>query len=119
MSRADERAVFEGQYLNLQPSLDGSRVQVSGRLGALEADICRQGLDRGGEKLIPAGEARPDAGQRRALALTTLCQDELDRQPEPAPTTTNVSARLAAGANPRSWSSPTGNWPKHRNTNKA
>ena len=87
MSRADERAVFEGQYLTLQPALDGSHVQVNGRLGALEADICRHGLDRRGEKLIPAGEARPDAGQRRALALTTLCQDELDRQPEPARTT--------------------------------
>ena len=87
MRRADERAVFEGQYLNLQPSLDGGHVQVNGRLGALEADICRQGLDRRGERLLPAGEARPDAGQRRALALTTLCQDEVDRQPEPAPTT--------------------------------
>ena len=87
MSRTHERAVFEGQYLSLQPSLDGSHAQVRGRLGALEAEICRQGLDRRGERLVPAGEARPDAGQRRALALTTLCQDELDRTPEPAKTT--------------------------------
>ena len=87
MSRQDELAIFEGQYLSLQPSLDGSHVQVNGRLGALEADICRQGLDRRGERLIPAGEARPDAGQRRALALTTLCQDELDRTPQRANTT--------------------------------
>ena len=87
MSRADERRVFEGQYLTLQPSLDASHVQVNGRLGALEADICRQGLDRRGERLVPAGEGRPDAGQRRALALTTLCQDELDRTPPPAKTT--------------------------------
>ena len=87
MSRADERVVVEGQYLSLQPSLDGSHMQVKGRLGALEAEICRQGLDRRGERLVPAGEARPDAGQRRALALTTLCQDEVDRHPEPARTT--------------------------------
>ena len=87
MSRQDERAVFEGQYLSMQPSLDGSHVQVNGRLGALEADICREGLDRRGERLVPAGETRPHAGQRRALALTTLCQDELDRTPEPAKTT--------------------------------
>ena len=87
MSRQDERAVFERQYLSLQPSLDGSHVQVNGRLGALEADICRQGLDRRGERLVPGGEARPDAGQRRALALTTLCQDELDRAPQRANTT--------------------------------
>ncbi len=94
MSRHDERAVFEGQFLMLQPSLDGSHMQVNGRLGALEADICRQGLDRRGEKLVPAGETRPDAGQRRALALTTLCQDELDRTPQP-PTTTTERFRAA------------------------
>ena len=87
MSRAGERRVFEGQYISLQPSLDGSHVQVNGRLGVLEADICRQGLDRKGEGLVPAGEDRPDAGQRRALAFTTLCQDELDRQSQPAKTT--------------------------------
>ena len=87
MSRTDERRVFESQYLALQPSLDGSHVQVRGRLGAMEAEICRQGLDRRGERLVPAGEGRPDAGQRRALAITTLCQDELDQQPEPARTT--------------------------------
>ena len=86
MSRADERGLFEGQYLMLQPSLDGSHVQVKGRLGALEGAMCRQGLDRRGEKLVPAGEERPDAGQRRALALTTLCQDELDRTPGAART---------------------------------
>ena len=87
MSRQDEREVFEGQYISIQPSLDGSHVKVNGRLGALEADICRQGLDRRGERIVPSGEAHPDAGQRRALALTTLCQDELDRTPEPAKTT--------------------------------
>ena len=87
MSRTDERAVFEGQYVAFQPSLDGSHVQMNGRLGALEAEICRQGLDRRGETLVPAGEDRPDAGLRRALALTTPCQDELDREPKPANTT--------------------------------
>ena len=87
MTRQDERRIFEGQYVAFQPSLDGAHVQMSGRLGALEAEICRQGLDRRGEKLVPAGGTRPDAGQRRALALTTLCQDELDRKPTPGVTT--------------------------------
>ena len=87
MARSDERAVFEGQYLALQPSLDGSHVQIKGRLGAFEAELCRQGLDRRGERLLPAGEGRPEAGQRRALALTTLCQDELDRHSQPPKTT--------------------------------
>ena len=87
MTRADERELFEGQYLMLQPSLDGNHIQVKGQLGALEGELCRQGLDRRGEKLVPAGDDRPDPGQRRALALTTLCQDELDRHPQPARTT--------------------------------
>ena len=87
MSRADERELFEGQYLMLQPSLDGSHVQVKGRLGGLEGELCRQGLDRRAEKVVPAGEQRPDTAHRRALALTTLCQDELDRTPQPANTT--------------------------------
>ncbi|MDE0287387.1 MAG: HNH endonuclease signature motif containing protein, partial [bacterium] len=88
MSRADERELFEGQYLMLQQSLDGSHMQVKGRLGALEGELCRQGLDRRAEKLVPAGTERPDAAHRRALALTTLCQDEIDRTPQPAGTTT-------------------------------
>ena len=87
VSRTDERELFEGQHVSFQPSLDGGHVQVKGRLGPLEAEICRQGLDRRGESLAPAGEGRPGAGQRRALALTTLCQDELDRPPTPVRTT--------------------------------
>ena len=87
MTRSDERDVSDSQYVAFQPSLDGTHVKLSGRLGAMEAEICRQGLDRRGERVIPAGEQRPDAGQRRALALTTLCQDELDRPPQRATTT--------------------------------
>ncbi len=87
MTRADEERVFDSQYVAFQPSLDGTHVKMNGRLGAMEAEICRQGLDRRGERVIPAGEQRPDAGQRRALALTTLCQDELDREPTHRATT--------------------------------
>ena len=82
ITRADEKQVFDSQYVAFQPSLDGTHVKMNGRLGPMEAEICRQGLDRRGERVMPAGESRPDAGQRRALALTTLCQDELDRSPE-------------------------------------
>ena len=80
-TRADEKRVFDSQYVAFQPSLDGTHVKMNGRLGPMEAEICRQGLDRRGERVIPAGADRPDSGQRRALALTTLCQDELDRKP--------------------------------------
>ena len=96
MSRQSERELFEGQYLMLQPSLDGSHVQVKGRLGGLEGELCRQGLDRRAEKVVPAGDERPDAAHRRALALTTLCQDELDRTPQP-PKTTAERSREARG----------------------
>lgn len=83
MTRDRERHTFESQYMAFQPSLDGTHVRVSGRLGATEAEICRQGLDRRGEQLVPAGESRPDPGLRRALALTTLCQDQLDNGTSP------------------------------------
>jgi len=91
ITRDDERRIFEGQYVAFQPSLDGSHVRMNGRLGSFEAEICREALNRRGEKLVPAGEERPDAGQRRALALTTLCQDDLDQHalatPAAAPST--------------------------------
>ncbi len=93
MTRRGERQTFDSQYVAFQPSLDGSHVKMSGRLGAMEAEICRQGLDRRGERVMPAGVERPDAGQRRALSLTTLCQDELDRKPtHPATTAEKVRA---------------------------
>lgn len=81
VTREDERRIFEGQYVAFQPSLDGSHVRMNGRLGSFEAEICREALNRRGETLVPAGEERPNAGHRRALALTTLCQDELDKHP--------------------------------------
>ena len=85
ITRAEERRIFEGQYVAFQPSLDGSHVRMNGRLGSFEAEICREALNRRGETLVPAGEERPNAGHRRALALTTLCQDELDKHPTTAP----------------------------------
>ena len=78
ISRDDERREFDGQYVAFQPSLDGSHVRMSGRMGAYEAEICRQGLDKRGEELVPKDADRPDPGLRRALALTSLCQDTLD-----------------------------------------
>lgn len=98
MTRTDETRVFDSHYIAFQPSLDGTHVKMSGRLGAMEAEICRQGLDRRGERVTPAGEERPDAGQRRALALTTLCQDELDR---PATRHTTTAEKIRAARNRR------------------
>ena len=92
MTREDERRVFEGQYVALQPSLDGTHMRVMGKLGAYEGELCRKALDQLGDRLIPAGETRPDPGHRRALALTALCQDELDRDPNSGPRTDNPNA---------------------------
>ena len=86
MGRAEEKRVFEGQYVTFQPSLDGTHVRVSGRMGAYEAEICRNGLDKRGEDLVPEDAPRPDPGLRRALALTSLCQDALESGPEPGQT---------------------------------
>ncbi len=81
VTRHDERDIFESQYVAFQPSLDGTHIRMSGRLGPLEGEVCRKALNQRGEDMYPAGEARPEAGLRRALALTTMCQDELDQLP--------------------------------------
>ena len=118
MSRADERAVFEGQYLTLQPSLDGSHVQVNGRLGALEAGICRQGLDRRGESSYPPARPAQTRDRDEPWRSPPGARTKWTASPNPPAPPPNVSARPAAGANPRSWSSPSGNWPKHPNTTR-
>ena len=92
MTREDERRVFEGQYVALQPSLDGTHMRVMGKLGAYEGELCRKALNQLGDRLIPAGETRPDPVHRRALALTALCEDELDRDPHSGPRTDNPDA---------------------------
>ena len=92
---------------------------MNGRLGSFEAEICREALNRRGETLVPAGEERPDAGQRRALALTTLCQDELDEHALARPRPSPAPHRRAAGASPCSWSWPTIPSPKRRGSSEA
>ena len=86
LTRTDERRIFDGQYISFQPSLDESHYRVAGQLGGYEGEICRQALQQRAERITPpAGEddqMRPDAGLRRALALTSMCQDELDQTTE-------------------------------------
>ena len=91
MTRTDERRIFEGQYISFQPSLDGGHYRVAGQLGGYEGEICRQALQQRADRIIPppadnsnsgeedSGGVRSDAGLRRALALTSMCQDELDQ----------------------------------------
>ena len=91
MTRTDEKKIFNSQYVSFQPSLDGSHYRMSGMLGGYEGEICRKALEQRADKVIPPNieEGRPDAGLRRALALTTLCQDELDQT---SPSTGQTSA---------------------------
>ncbi len=85
MTRTDEKRIFNGQYISFQPSLDESHYRVAGQLGGYEGEICRQALQQRADRITPPasnnedGQMRPDAGLRRALALTSMCQDELDQ----------------------------------------
>ena len=89
MTRTDERRIFDGQYISFQPSLDGGHYRVAGQLGGYEGEICRQALQQRADRIIPPPPAnntgednsrvRSDGGLRRALALTSMCQDELDQ----------------------------------------
>ncbi len=86
MTRTDEKRIFNGQYISFQPSLDESHYRVAGQLGGYEGEICRQALQQRAERITPPAasnneddQVRPDAGLRRALALTSMCQDELDQ----------------------------------------
>ena len=92
MTRADEKRVFDSQYVAFQPSLDGTHVRVMGQLGAYEAEICHTALNRMGDELVPPGEPRPEPGLRRALALTALCQDHLDQHSQPGPAADRVTS---------------------------
>ena len=106
MTRTDERRVFEGQYISFQPSLDGGHYWVAGQLGGYEGEICRQALQQRADRIIPpagnnssedGGEGvRSDAGLRRALALTSMCQDELDQTGSSGPGQTGPAGDLTA-----------------------
>ena len=109
MTRTDERRIFEGQYISFQPSLDGGHYRVAGQLGGYEGEICRQALQQRADRIIPPpaasnnsgeedgdGGVRSDAGLRRALALTSMCQDELDQTGSSGPGQTGPAGDLTA-----------------------
>ena len=78
MSRRAERRLFESQYLSFQQSLDGSHYQVAGRLSSFEGELCRKALERRADALLSAQDPNMEPGLRRAPALTTMCQDDLE-----------------------------------------
>ncbi len=99
VTRADEKKIFDGQYVSFQPSLDGTHYRLAGRLGGYEGEICRQALEQRSDRITPnpgADDVRSGRGLRRALALTSLCQDELDQTQPPDDTSRSgdLSARV-------------------------
>ena len=53
LSRGDERAEFERQYVNLRASDDGAVWHLSGRLGAADGQIVRKALDQRADQIPP------------------------------------------------------------------
>ncbi len=81
MSKADDKKIFEGQYVNLRESDDGRQWYLSGRLTAIDGEIIRKALDRRTDQ-VPDIATGPDRqltpAQKQAIGLTTMAADDLD-----------------------------------------
>ena len=86
LSRGDERSAFERQYVNLRASEDGAVWHLSGRLTATDGQIVRKALDQRADRIPPLASP-PDSelspGQKQAIGLTTMAQDDLDQHLTP------------------------------------
>ncbi len=82
LNKGDERSAFERQYVNLRVSEDGAVWHLSGRLTATDGQIVRTALERRADRIPPLA-SQPDAelspGQKQAIGLTTMAQDDLDQ----------------------------------------
>lgn len=103
VTRQDEREIFEGQYLSLQPSLDGSHVQVNGRLGPLEADICRQGSTAEASDWFAPARHVPTPVRDEHWRSPPYARTNSTALPNPPRQPPNASARPATDANRPSW----------------
>ena len=82
LSRGDERDAFERQYVRLRVSDDGGVWHLSGRLTATDGQLVRQALDRRADQippLTPGSDPELTPAQKQAIGLTTMAQDDLDR----------------------------------------
>ena len=88
LSRGDERKAFDRQYVNLRVSEDGAAWHLSGRLTATDGQIVRKALDRRADR-IPSMAFPSDVdsdlspGQKQAIGLATMAQDDLDQHLTP------------------------------------
>ncbi len=86
LSRGDEREAFERQYVNLRVSEDGAVWHLSGRLTATDGQVVRQALDRRADQIPPLAseeDSELSPGQKQAIGLTTMAQDDLDQDLQP------------------------------------
>ena len=88
LSRGDERSEFERQYVNLRASDDGAVWHLSGRLTATDGQTIRKALDRRADRIPPLTTHSDDdsdlsPGQKQAIGLTTMAQDDLDHNLTP------------------------------------
>ena len=88
LSRGDERAEFERQYVNLRASEDGAVWHLSGRLTATDGQIVRKALDQRADQIPPLttssdADSELSPGQKQAIGLTTMAQDDLDQRLTP------------------------------------
>ena len=81
MSKADDKKIFESQYVNLRESDDGRQWYLSGRLTAIDGEIIRKALDKRADT-VPDIATGPDRqltpAQKQAIGLTTMAADDLD-----------------------------------------
>ena len=81
MSKADDKQIFDNQYVNLRASDDGRQWYLSGRLTALDGELVRKALDRRADQ-VPDIATGPDKEltptQKQAIGLTTMAADDLD-----------------------------------------
>jgi hypothetical protein len=81
VTRSDERRAFMERYCLVQPTLDESSWDVTGRLPGEEGRVFAKGLQERADEFrsLPGGEAST-LGQRQADALTAMAQDSLSRR---------------------------------------
>ncbi len=104
VSRFEERRIFEERYLVLQPSLDESLWRLHGQLAGSDGRVVEKALQQRADTLpVPQHDGLP-LSQRRADALTSICQDSLTGTSEEGTDrgepllTVFVDASVAAGS---------------------
>jgi hypothetical protein len=77
MTPVDERSAAEGRYFTIQPNLDESGWKLWGSLPGYDGRIVEQALMTRADS-FPNDPTPLGAGQRRADALVSVCQDSID-----------------------------------------